>query len=147
MFTDRVVLPFSEIEGIIGNNLPLTATRESEWWKNSRFTAQGRAWIDVGWNVDNVDMINRTVTLIRVAKPQIEPESKARRNKKTETYKRPLRSVRRKKPMLPSKTRIAQVQARLRNVERRKSAGYQSSKSVYEKRLFKPEARPSKGSD
>ncbi len=151
MFTDRVVLPIAEIEGIIGDNLPLTATRDSEWWKNTRFTAQGRAWIDVGWNVESVDLNNRTVTLVTVAELRIGRQRKAKEKKKTEFSKRPLRFNRRKKPALPSKTRIAQAQARLRNIERRKMASRQyrskSPKSVYEKRLFKPEAKPSKTSD
>lgn len=147
MFTDRAVLSFGEIEGIIGDNLPLTATRDSQWWTNSRFTAQGRAWVDVGWNVEAVDMNNHRVTLVRVARPQIGPEKKAKIKKKVETFKRPLRHLRTNKPLLPSRTRIAQVQARLRNIERRKSVGYEHQKSAYEKRLFKPEAKPSKGSD
>ncbi len=147
MFTDRVILPFAEIEGVIGDNLPRTATHDSEWWKNSRSTVQGRAWIDVGWNVESVDMDNRTVRLIRVAKPETRPKNKAREKKKAESYRRPLRPVRRKKPALPSKTRISKVQARLKNIERRKTAGYQPAKSAYEKRLFRPSARPSKNPD
>jgi len=152
MFTDRVVLHLSEIEGIIGDNLPLTSTRDSEWWKNTRFTAQGRAWIDVGWNVENVDLNNRTVTLIRIAKPEIKPQSKARGKKNTEFFKQPLRYARRKKLVPPSKTKIAQVQARLRNIERQKRAtqihpSKFRTRSAYEKRLFKPEAKPSKTSD
>jgi len=152
MFTDRVALRIYEIEGIIDNNLPLTAARDSEWWKNTRSTAQGRAWIDVGWSIESVDINNRTVTLIRVAKPRIQPRRKARVSTKTEFFKRPLRYARRKKPAFPSKTKIAQVQARLRNIERRNMAGkqYQSGfpvKSAYQKRLFKPEAKPSKTSD
>lgn len=147
MFTDRAVLSFGEIEGIIGDNLPLTATRDSQWWTNSRSTAQGRSWIDIGWNVEIVDMDNRKITLVRVAKPQTGPEKRTRMTKKVETYRSPLKHVRTKKPLFPSRTRIAQVQARLKNIERRKSAGYQNKKPAYEKRLFKPGAKPSKGSD
>ena len=152
MFTNRVVLPIAEIEGIIGDNLPLTATRDDEWWKNTRSTAQGRAWLGVGWNVESVDMDNRTVTFIRVAKPETKPRKKTKESKKTEFFRRPLRYARRKKPALPSKTRIAQAQARLRNIERQKMASQQHpsrfpTKSAHEKRLFKPEAKPSKTSD
>lgn len=150
-FTDRVVLPFAEIEGIIGDNMPLTASRNSEWWSNTRFSAQGRSWIDIGWNVESVDFNNRTVTLTRVAKPEIKQRKKAKEKKQTEFFLQPLRHTRRKRPTLPSKTKIALAQARLRNVERRKLAsqlhrGGKVSKSVYEKRLFKPEAKPSKTS-
>lgn len=145
MFTDRAILSFKEIEGIIGDNLPLMATRDNQWWTNSRFTAQGRAWVDVGWNVESVDMENRKVTLFRTAKPEIHSEKKERVKRKVETFKRPLKHLRAKR-LPPSRTRIAQVQARLKNIERRKSAGYQHQKSAYEKRLFRPEAKPSEGS-
>jgi hypothetical protein len=106
----------------------------------------------VGWNVESADMNNRTVTLIRVERPESKPRKKARVKRKTEFFKRPLRLMRRKKPKLPSKTRIAQAQARLRNIERQRmmSQSYPNkspAKSAYEKRLFKPEAKPSKSSN
>jgi len=142
MFTDRVVLRISEIEGIIGDNLPLNATRNCEYWNNSK----SRPWVTVGWQVESVDLNNRTVTFIRVAQPQRKP--KKRENKKTEFFKRPLRFPRPKRKMQPSKTKIAQVQARARNVERQRIMHQQQKgkfqpKSTYEKRLFKPDAKPS----
>ncbi len=137
MYTDRVVLRIGEIEGIIGDNLPVNASRSAEWWSNTK----GRPWAAVGWNVENVDLNNYTVTFIRVAVPEKKPKKKE--NKKTEFYKRPLRFPRPKKPMTPSKTRIAQAQARLRNIERKRLLSQQRSKSAYEKRLFKPDAKPS----
>jgi len=151
LFTDRAVLPFAEIEGIIGDNLPFGAVSDPEWWANTRGSAQGRAWIDVGWRVQDVDSNNRTVTFIKVAKPEIKQKKKIKEKKQTEFFKRPLRYTGRKRPLLPSKTKIAQAQARLRNVERREMAsqlhrGMFSKKSAFEKRLFKPEAKPSKTS-
>ncbi len=150
-FTDRVVLPIGEIEGIIGNNLPISASRDSEWWNNTRSTAQGRSWIDIGWSTESVDMNKRTVTFIRTAKPQPRQIDKTKK-KQTEFFKRPLRHVRQKRPLFPSRTRIAQVQARLKNIERQKATGQIQrarlpSKSAYQKRLFKPEAKPSKNVD
>ena len=152
MFTDRIVLRFAEMEGIIGDNLPFAALRDPDWWRNTRFTAQGRAWIDVGWTVENVDMSKRTVSLVRVSQPkETKRRTKTKENRKTEFFKRPLRFPRPKKPMLPSKTKIAKVQARLRNIERQMAEGQMRSKSpsrsAYEKRLFKPGAKPSRTSD
>lgn len=151
-FTDHAVLPFAEIEGIISDNLPFGAIRDTEWWTNTRGTAQGRAWIDVGWQVQDVDLNNRMVTFIRVAQSaqlEIKQRKKAKENKKTEFFLQPLRRTRRKRPALPSKTKIAQAQARLRNVERRKMTSQQHrggkvSKPAFEKRLFKPEAKHTK---
>lgn len=151
MFTNKAVLRFATIEGIIGDNLPVTASRDSEWWKNTRFTPQGRAWIDVGWNVESADINKRTVTLVRIAKTEIKREKKTRKKKQTAFFKS-LKRRRLKRPMLPSKTKIAQTQARLRNIERRNTTGRSPrgrfpAKSAYEKRLFKPETKPSKTSD
>jgi hypothetical protein len=137
MFTDRVVLRISEIEGIIGDNLPVNSSRSTEWWSNTK----GRPWAAVGWSVENVDLNNHTVTFFRTVVPERKPKKKE--NKKTEFFKRPLRFPRSKKPMAPSKTRIAQAQARLRNIERQRLMNQQRPKSAYEKRLFKPDAKPS----
>jgi len=149
-FTDFVVLPIAEVEGIIGDNLPFGAVRDPEWWANTRGSAQGRAWINVGWEVQDVDLNNRTVTFTRVVRPEIKlVRKKIKENKQTPFFKQPLRRQRRKRPALPSKTKVAQAQARLRNVERQRMAsqpltGKFSTKSAYEKRLFKLEAKPSK---
>lgn len=142
MFTDRVRLPIREIEGIIGANLPLNALKDSEWWSNTK----GKPWASVGWHVESVDMNERTVTFIRVAKPVI--KRKKKESRKTEFFKRPLRFPKPKRAMLPSKTKIAKAQARARNVERRKLSnskprGKFAPKPAYEKRLFKPDAKPS----
>jgi len=143
MFTDRVVLPIKDIEGIIGDNLPLNASRSAEWWSNTK----GRPWVTVGWHVESVDMNERTVTFIQVAKPAV--KQKKKENKKTDFFKRPLRFPKPKRPLLPSKTKIAKAQARARNIERQRLTNQQRrgklpSKPAYEKRLFKPGARPSK---
>ena len=142
MFTDRIRLPIREIEGIIGANLPLNASKDTEWWSNTK----GRPWASVGWHVESVDMNERAVTFIRVAKPAI--KRKKKENRKTEFFKRPLRFPKPKRAMLPSKTRIAKAQARARNVERQRLAnnkprGKFAPKPAYEKRLFKPDAKPS----
>jgi len=106
----------------------------------------------VGWNVENVDINSRTVALIKVAQPKIIQKKKVEEKKQTEFFRQPLRHKRHRRPTLPSKTKIAQARARLRNVERRKMASQTQrvkfpTKSAYEKRLFKPEAKPSKTSD
>jgi hypothetical protein len=150
-FTDRVVLRFAEVEGIIGDNLPFGAVRDSDWWINSRASVQGRAWVDVGWKVGEVDLKNRTVSFVRVAELNTkQTKAKAKEKKQTPFFLQPFRPRRRKQSALPPRTRIAQAQARLRNVERQRMVGKphtgKFSKSAYEKRLFKPEAKPSDSS-
>jgi len=148
-FTDHVVLPFAEIDGIIGDNLPFGAVRDSEWWANTRGSAQGRAWIDVGWRVQEVDLNQRTVTFIRVAKIEVKTEKRSKKKARTIFAKKTLIPSRPKRRVPPSKTRLARAQARLQNVEREKAAvqlfkGKFKPKPAHEKRLFKPEAKPSK---
>jgi len=141
MFTGRVVLPIGEIEGIIGDNLPINASRDAEWWSNIK----SRPWATVGWNVEKVDLENHTVTFVRFAEPPVRQRKKEK--KQTEFFKRPLRFPRPKRAMLPSKTKISRVQARVKNIERQRLMSQQRgklrSKSAYEKRLFKPDAKPS----
>lgn len=149
-FTDRAVLSFADIEGIIGDNLPFKAVKDTEWWANTRGGAQGRAWLDVGWEMQSVDLSNRTVTFIRVAVVEVKIEKKRRKKTQTAFFKKKtFQTLRRKKREPPSKTRIAKAQARLRNVERETTTiqrfkGKFKPRSAYEKRLFKPEAKPSK---
>jgi hypothetical protein len=155
-YTNHFTLKFAEVEAIIGDNLPFGAARDTEWWTNSRASAQGRAWIDVGWQVENSDLQQRTVTFVRVAEPKpatVEEEPKPTRKRRQKKVPTPFESKtykftqpRRMKP--PSKTKIAKAQARLRNVERERAMGQTfkgklKPRRAYEKRLFKPDAKPS----
>jgi len=148
-FTDRAVLPFAEIEGIIGDNLPFGAIRDAEWWTNTRGSAQGRAWIDVGWRVQEVDLNQRTVTFIRAAESEVKTEKRPKKSAPSTLAKKKFRPSRPKRRVPPSKTKIAKAQARLKNVERERAAvqrfkGKFKPRPALEKRLFKPEAEPSK---
>jgi hypothetical protein len=140
-YTDMVTLSFHQIEGTIGNSLPLAAFRNGEWWKNSRTGAQGQAWLDVGWHVENVNVEKRTVTfrrekgILRVGKKQ----KRIRSQKKTQ---KPLPRAEPRRRRTPSKTKMAKMVARLKNIERQRMTvrtypGQLKSKRLYEKRLFK----------
>ena len=144
-FTSLVTLKFHTIEGIINSDLPLGALRSQEWWNNSETTAQGYAWTSAGWNVQSVDLNGRTVTFRRVAK---ETPRQPRKRRKAAPQK-PFTTIPEKpyRIRIPSKTRVAKALARAKNVERRMAAapykGKFKPRSAYEKRLFKPEAKPS----
>jgi hypothetical protein len=148
-YTSHVTLSFAEIEGIIGDNLPFGALRTKGWWTNTLHTSQGQAWLNVGWKVQNVDLNKRTVTLTRVADAETKPRKRKRRRKSKQAFELPAKPKPRR---IPSKTKIARIQARLRNVERRKSSirqykGRFKPKPAQEKRLFKPEAKPTPQDD
>jgi len=150
-YNELVTLTFAQVEGIIGDNLPFSALRNRSWWHNLRSTAQGQAWMNVGWRVQDVNMTERTVVFRRVAESrQMIKAGRTRRKGAPKRMKpssiliRPQR-VQRK---TPSKTRIAKAQARLKNIERQKSSmrqyrGKFRQQPAYEKRLYRPEAKPS----
>ena len=144
-YTSHVSLSFAKIEGIIGDNLPFGALRNRGWWTNTSHTSQGQAWLNVGWKVQEVDLNKRTVTLARVAGGATEPRKRRKRRKKSiHVFELPVKPKLRR---IPSKTKIAKAQARLKNVERRKSSmkqykGKFKPQPAQEKRLFKPEAKP-----
>jgi hypothetical protein len=58
-----IVLTFEQIEKIIGDKLPDTATKYQPWWGNEKgnLSRQCGAWMDAGWEVDRVDLNNRIV--------------------------------------------------------------------------------------
>lgn len=141
-YTDLVSLSFHQIEGIIGDGLPVPAYKDAEWWKNNRST-QGQAWLDVGWHVESIDIEKRTVTLRR-EKGILRVEKKEKRMRSQKKMQKPLPRAEPRKRRMPSKTKMAKMVARLKNVERQRMAvktypGQPKSKRPYEKRLFKTE--------
>ena len=143
-WTPRVRLQFSRIEGIINNNLPVSA-QNTEWWDNTKNTSQGKAWFSIGWEVKEVDLKRKTVLFAR--QDVLKPERK--RGGKRLSSKVVLPEYRPRKLKKPSLTRIAKAQARLQNVAHKKASirhyrGKFKPKSAYEKRLYKPDEKPSK---
>jgi hypothetical protein len=143
-FTRIATLKFSKLEGIINNNLPFAALRNEKWWNNSEATPQGYAWTSAGWKVQNVDFKERTITFKKTTKELANrvPRRKRRKAKKPFT---PVR-VKPRRIKRPSKTRIAKVVARAKNIERRRaSTQYRvklKPKSAYEKKLYKLDTKP-----
>ena len=141
-WTRWVRLQFSEVEGIIGNDLPVFARKSPEWWTNSK-SVYANSWQSIGWSVKEVNIENKTVTFTR---PNVLTSENERKSKKTSPLvKLPAYKPRQKKT--PSLTRIAIAQARLQNVSRRKASmkkhrGKFRPKSAYEKRLWKDDEKP-----
>ena len=50
-----IKLSFEEIESIINNRLPLSASKYAEpWWSNNKDHSQAIAWLDAGYETDYV---------------------------------------------------------------------------------------------
>jgi CBS domain-containing protein len=64
---DRVQLTFSEIEDIIGGQLPPTAYNHRNWWDNNpEGNPQSSNWLDAGWRAGYRNMTGKTITFVRI---------------------------------------------------------------------------------
>lgn len=62
----HVPATFEQIEAILGYQLPPTARRKSQWWENNATRhSQARAWLDAGFETQNVNLANETLTFAR----------------------------------------------------------------------------------
>jgi len=142
-FTRVVKLSFARIDGLIGSNLPMSAYRNEEWWKNSPSSAHARAWLDAGWEVQEVDLKEGFVMFKKVRQtPKKRKRTKSRIDKPFKPV--PVRASKRKPP---SKTKVSQLYARIKNLERQRAAGRSrirglKPKPQHEKKLFKPDEKP-----
>jgi hypothetical protein len=62
-----VTLTFTQIESILGRELPASARRYRPWWANEEAGTHvhARAWLDVGRRSTNVDLNNGSVDFVR----------------------------------------------------------------------------------
>jgi len=144
-FTDVVKLSFAEIDGIIADNLPMSAYRDEKWWSNLSSGAHARAWLDAGWRTHEVNLKEGYVVFHKAEGVQ---KRGFRRKAFRVQAKKPFTPVPHRVPkaVKPSKTRAAKFYARLKNVERKRAATikYPDSfkpKPTHEKRLFKPQEK------
>ncbi len=143
-FTDTVKLSFARIDGIIGDNLPIDAYRNEKWWSNSSTRVHARAWLNAGWEVQDVNLTEGHVTFKKVRETRSSPKKS-----RTAQIKKPFTPVpvRFPKPKTPSKTKVSKLYARIKNLEKQRMTmpSYHGSfkpKPRYEKKLFKPDKKP-----
>jgi hypothetical protein len=145
-FTSTVKLGFARIDGIIGNNLPIEAYRDEGWWENTLGHAHARAWLEAGWETQEVNLKEGYVVFRRATTGRTRRVGSKTRSVKINKPFTPV-PVRRQKPRLPSRTKASQLYARIRNLERQRTTmpAYHGSfkpRPRYEKRLFKPNQKP-----
>lgn len=144
-FTGNVKLNLARIDGIIGENLPMSAYRSEKWWDNAPGSPHGHGWLDAGWEVQEVNLKEGYVVFKKVKQVQ------ARRKRALTEIKKPFTPVRVKipRPKTPSKTKVSKLYARIRNLERQRTSmptfhGSFRPRPTHEKRLFKSEEKPRK---
>lgn len=63
---ERIRLSFVEIESIIGDKLPASATQYSAWWANDKTHTQADAWLDSGWKKVKVSFSEEWVEFAKI---------------------------------------------------------------------------------
>ncbi len=145
-FTSMVKLTFARIDGLIGSNLPIEAYRNEAWWSNAASSAHAKAWLDAGWEVQEVNLKDGWVYFRKVREL---PRVRGRRRKASLEISKPFTPVpvHPIKPKVPSKTKVSKLYARILNLERQRNMGYRNtrgfkSRSQHEKRLFRSDDKP-----
>jgi hypothetical protein len=145
-FTNVVKLPFAKIDGIIAENLPMTAYKSESWWGNTSTNVHAKAWLEAGWNVQEVSLKEGHVVFKKAREAQ--PRS-FRRKRPSNHITKPFTPVRVRIPrrLEPSKTKVSKLYARLKNLERQRAStpqyhGSFKPRPSHEKRLFKPNEKP-----
>ena len=142
-FTRTVKLRFARIDGIIGENLPMSAFRSEKWWENTLTSPHAKGWLDAGWEVREVNLKEGYVVFQKVKELPAKRKSPAQEIKKPFT---PVR-VRFPKSKTPSKTKVSKLYARIKNLERQRTSlpkvhGSFKPKPKFEKRMYKPDEKP-----
>ncbi len=61
-----LTVSFGDLDVLVAG-LPPSARTDRSWWGNTtnRTHVQAQAWLGAGWRVENVDLIEERVTLVR----------------------------------------------------------------------------------
>jgi DNA-binding transcriptional regulator YiaG len=62
---DQVTLALTEIEKLIGEDLPATARNNRGWWSNRKRAFQSSAWMEAGYKTTQVDLETGQVTFAK----------------------------------------------------------------------------------
>jgi len=149
-YGNYVTLSFKRLEEIIEDRLPYSAYHYDHWWNNIRGRSQSEAWLTTGWVVLEVNLEDQEVTFRRKEHLEGNVENQpSKTRKRREPLSKSFRALAYRRPRRrvgPSKTKIAMVQATLRNIERKSTLpeyrGKPKLRKAYEKRLYKPRGKP-----
>ena len=65
----EVRLGFEQIERILNDKMPSSAYEDQRWWVNEKEAnhVNPRAWTNAGWKIENLEVREKWVKLIRAA--------------------------------------------------------------------------------
>jgi hypothetical protein len=117
-FTGSVKLSFARIDGLIGSNLPIGAFRDTAWWCNSSSSAHAKAWLNAGWEVQEVSLKEGYVVFKKVLNVPFKKSRQGRPEMNKPFTPVPVHAPRSK---VPSKTKVSKLYARIKNLERQRA--------------------------
>jgi hypothetical protein len=117
-FTSMVKLSFARMDGLIGSNLPMSAFKDAAWWSNSSSSAHANAWLNAGWEVQEVNLKEGYVTFKKVREV---PFKKSGRRKLEITKPFTPVPVHVPRSKVPSNTKVSKLYARIKNLERQRA--------------------------
>lgn len=143
-FTSLVKLSFARIDGLIGSNLPMAAFREEAWWSNTALNAHTKAWLEAGWEVQEVNLKEGYVVFKKVRNLPFKKSKRVITEINKPFTPVPVHLPKRK---VPSKTKVSKLYARIKNLERQRSMENRNirglgSRPQYEKKLFRSNKKP-----
>ncbi|WP_374876025.1 helix-turn-helix domain-containing protein [Microseira sp. BLCC-F43] len=63
---NEIILSFAEIEALMNDTLPDSAKEKRAWWSNrTKGALQASAWMEAGYRVEDVDLIEQRVTFCK----------------------------------------------------------------------------------
>lgn len=75
----RIAMSFSEMERVLGFSLPRSAREYRPWWANSAHGhVQSRAWLDAGYQSEDVDLAAERLVFARLNAVEPAPRPKGR---------------------------------------------------------------------
>ena len=117
-FTNVVKLSFARIDGLIGSSLPTDAFRDTVWWSNSSSSAHTKAWLNAGWEIQEVNLKEGYAIFKKVRNVPL--KKGGRRKLETNKPFTPV-PVHRPRSKVPSKTKVSKLYARIKNTERNRA--------------------------
>ncbi len=118
-FTNMVKLSFARIDGLIGSSLPTNAFRDTAWWSNTSTSAHAKAWLNAGWEVQELNLKEGYAVFKKVRNVTVK---KGRRSKLEINKPFTPVPIHRLRSKVPSKTKVAKLYARIKNMERNRAA-------------------------
>ena len=143
-FTGLVKLSFARIDGLIGSNLPMNAFRDEAWWSNSSSSVHTKAWLNAGWEVQEVNLKDGYVVFKKVRNVPFNKSGRRKLEINKPFTPVPVHAPRSK---VPSKTKVSKLYARIKNLERQRAMTRGQirglkPRSQHEKKLFRSNEKP-----